>query len=346
MKAVGNYKYLPSSDPQCFVDLTLPEPKPTGRELLVRVFAVSVNPVDTGMRANVHQTEPRILGWDASGIVEAVGQGVTLFKPGDAVYYAGSIARPGCNSELHLVDERIVGRKPATLSHEQAAAMPLTTLTAWEALFERMGIEPRPSDRNAQRSLLVIGGAGGVGSIAIQIAKRVAGLHVIATASRPETVEWCQKMGADQVINHRQPLKDGLAEIGINMVSDALCCSNFEEYVEQLPVVVKPFGFACTITGTKDDRVNVSGFFQKSIALGFELMYTRSLFETADMQAQHDILNEVSGLLDAGVLECTLTESFGSLTPENLRRAHARVESRTMIGKLALSGIEHVETNG
>lgn len=342
MKAIGNYKYLPATDPDCFVEVMLPTPQPAERDLLVRVLAVSVNPVDTGMRGNVQpeQTEPRILGWDASGIVEAVGEDVTLFKPGDAVFYAGSIARPGCNSELHLVDERIVGRKPATLSHEQAAAMPLTTLTAWEALFTRMGIEPRPGERNARRKLLIIGGAGGVGSIAIQLAKRVAGLYVIATASRPESAAWCRRMGADQVIDHRQPLQDGLAAIGVDAVSDALCCSNFGEYVEQLPVVVEPFGFACTIIGTKDDRINVGGFIQKSIALGFEFMYTRSLFGTPDMQAQHDILTEAARLLDAGVLEGTLTESFGPLTPENLRCAHARVESRTMIGKLALSGIE------
>jgi zinc-binding alcohol dehydrogenase family protein len=342
MKAVGNYKSLPTTDPECFVEITLPDPKPTGRDLLVRVLAVSVNPVDTGMRGNVQPdgSEPRIVGWDASGIVEAVGENVTLFKPGDEVFYAGSIARAGCNSELHLIDERIVGRKPTTLSYEQAAAMPLTTLTAWEALFVRMGIEPKPSERNAQRKLLIIGGAGGVGSIAIQLAKRVAGLYVIATASRPETIEWCKKMGADEVINHRQPLKDGLAAIGIKEVSDALCCSNFGEYVQQLPEVVEPFGFACTIIGTKDDTINVGGFIQKSIALGFEFMYTRSLFETKDMQAQHDILNEASHLLDAGVLQCTLTESFGPLNPENLRLAHARVETRSMIGKLALSGIQ------
>jgi NADPH:quinone reductase len=341
MKAIGNFIAPPTSDPDCFIALNVPDPKPAGRDLLVRVRAVSVNPVDTGMRKNVTpgQTEPRIVGWDASGVVEAVGDAATLFKPGDTVYYAGSIIRPGCNSELHLVDERIVGHKPASLSHEQAAAMPLTTLTAWEALFTRMAIAPAPGGRNDQRTLLVIGGAGGVGSIAIQLAKRVAGMRVIATASRPESVDWCRAMGADHVIDHRHPLKDGLGAIGVGAVSNVLCCSHFGEYVAQLPGIVEAFGFVCTIIGTNDGTINIGGFFDKSIAVGFELMYTRSTHQTPDMQAQHDILNEAARLLDAGVLRCTHTESFGPLTAENLRRAHERVETRAMIGKLSLSGI-------
>jgi alcohol dehydrogenase len=342
MRAVGIVKYLPVTDLDCFVDVEVPTPAPTGRDLLVRVHAVSVNPVDYKMRSPRPDvlSAPKILGWDASGVVEAVGEGVALFKPGDAVYYAGSIVRPGCDSEYHLVDERIAGHKPASLSHEQAAAMPLTTLTAWEGMLVRLGIAPQASERNRGRRILVIAGAGGVGSIAIQLAKRVAGMQVIATASRPDTTAWCQRMGADHVINHRNPLAAELNRIGIADVDHVLCCSNLEDYVEQFPDVVAPFGSICSIVGMKDDRpVNVNAFFGKSLSLGFELMYTRSTHQTADMDEQGAILNEAARLLDAGVLQTTLTEHFGPLNAENLRRAHAKLESGAMIGKAVLSGI-------
>ncbi len=343
MKAIGLYKYLPVTDPDCFVEVEIPTPQLSGHDVLVRVQAVSVNPVDFKQRAPRPQveTQPKILGWDASGVVEAIGEDVTLFKPGDAVYYAGSIVRPGCNSELHLVDERIVGRKPLTLTHEQSAAMPLTTLTAWEALFVRMGIAPHKSELNARKRLLIISGAGGVGSIATQLAKHVAGMQVVATASRTETVAWCKRMGADHVINHRNPLADGLRDIGADSVDYVLCCSNLEDYIEQFPRIVSPFGFVSSIVGMKDNQpVNINAFFQKSIAIGFELMYTRSMFQTPDMHAQHEILNAVAQMIDQGILQTTMTERHGPLTAQNLRRAHERVESGTMIGKLVLSGIE------
>lgn len=341
MKAVGLYQYLPIDNPESLVDVEVPTPAPSGRDLLVRVHAVSVNPVDVKQRAPRpgKESAPRILGWDAAGVVEAVGPDVTLFRPGDEVYYAGSIDRAGCNSELHLVDERIVGPKPASLSFEEAAALPLTTITAWEAIFDRLGV-PKDKSANHGRTLLIIGGAGGVGSIAIQIAKQVAGLHVIATASRPESETWCRQQGADTVISHRQSLLDGIAAAGLTTVDYILCTNSVEQYVASMAEIIAPQGKICTIIGTKNNEpIPMNLFMRKSVGFFFELMFTRPVFQTPDMQAQHDLLSEASRLVDAGVLRTTLTERFGPLTAENLRRAHARVESGTMIGKLVLSGI-------
>ena len=342
MKAVGLTQYLSIDNPDSLLDIEVPTPTPSGRDLLVRVHAVSVNPVDVKTRAPRPAIEPtpRILGWDAAGVVEAVGADVTLFKPGDEVFYAGSIDRAGCDSEVHLVDERIVGPKPRTLSFEEAAALPLTTITAWEALFDRLGIAKEPS-ANQGRTVLIIGGAGGVGSIAIQIAKQVAGLHVIATASRPNSVEWCRQQGADVVINHRQPLKEELAAAGFATVDYILCTNSVEQYVTSMAEIIAPQGKICTIVGTKgNEPIPMNLFMRKSVGFFYELMFTRPVFQTPDMQAQHDLLVEASRLVDAGTLHTTLTERFGPLNAANLRRAHARIESGTMIGKLALGGIE------
>jgi NADPH2:quinone reductase len=343
MKAVGFLRYLPIDDPSSLMEVEIPTPIAAGRDLLVRVRAVSVNPVDVKMRAPRPGTaalpQPHILGYDAAGIVEAVGSDVTLFKPGDEVYYAGSNDRAGSNSELQLVDERIVGIKPRTLDFEEAAALPLTTLTAWEALFERLGVTRDPAT-NQQRTILIIGGAGGVGSIAIQLAKQVAGLRVIATASRPESEAWCRQMGADQVINHRQPLQEELEALGVVTVDYILCTNSLEQYVATMPEIIAPQGKICSIIGTKNNEpVNLNLFMRKSVGFFFELMFTRPVFQTADMQAQHELLTAASQLVDAGLLRTTLTERFGSLTAANLRRAHARIESGSMIGKLALGAI-------
>ncbi|MCB0189703.1 MAG: zinc-binding alcohol dehydrogenase family protein [Caldilineaceae bacterium] len=346
MKAIGLYRYLPTSDPDCFVEVDLPTPRPTGHDLLVRVEAVSVNPVDTKQRAPRPDVErdPKILGWDAAGVVAAVGDAVTLFQPGDEVYYAGSLVRPGCNSELHLVDERIVGHKPRSLTMAQAAAMPLTTITAWEALFVRMGIEPRTAPEEPARTILIIAGAGGVGSIAIQLAKQVAGLQVVATASRAETSAWCEAMGADHVVNHHQPLEAELQRIGIAQVDYIFCCSHLEQYIEQMPAIIAPFGFVCSIVGMKDGQpLPLGGFFGKSVAFAFELMYTRSMFQMPDMVEQHHLLDEVGRLIDSGKIRHTMTEHVGSLSADHLRQAHAKVESGTMIGKLVLDGINVAE---
>ena len=333
MRAVGLYKYLPIEDPESLVDLEVPKPEARGRDLLVRVRAVSVNPVDTKVRApkDKVETEPKILGWDAAGTVEAVGEGASLFSPGDEVYYAGSIARQGCDAEYHLVDERIVGRKPRNLTFEEAAAMPLTTLTAWEALFDRMEVRPTAT-------LLVIAGAGGVGSIAIQIAKRIAGMRVIATASRPETEAWCRELGADEVIDHRVPLKDEMGRIGAGEADYILCAANTEEHLQNMVDTVRPQGKVCLIVGAKGGRpVPINPFQSKSAALCWEYMFTRAVYETPDMEEQHRILDRTAGLFEDGTLRHTLREVCGPLNAENLRAAHARIESGRTIGKLVLS---------
>lgn len=345
MKAVGLYKYLPIEDPESLLDVEVPKPEAQGRDLLVRVKAVSVNPVDTKVRSpkDKVETEPKILGWDAAGVVEAVGDGVSLFAVGDEVYYAGSMTRQGCDAEYHLVDERIAGHKPRSLSFKEAAAMPLTTLTAWEALFDRMGVARQPAAGREPESLLVIAGAGGVGSIAIQIAKRLAGLRVIATASRPETEAWCRELGADEVIDHGKPFEAELARIGAgsNSIDYILCAANTEKHLQNMLEAVKPQGKICLIVGVKGNTpVPINPFQSKSVTICWELMFTRAMYETADMQAQHDILQETARLLDDGTFRHTMREDFGPLNAENLRRAHARLESGSMIGKLVLGGIE------
>jgi len=358
MRAVGLYRYLPIDNPESFVDVEIPEPVPAARDLLVKVKAVSVNPVDTKVRSPKEKVEsqPRVLGWDAAGTVQAVGSGVTLFKPGDDVYYAGSIIRPGCDSEFHVVDERIAGRKPHTLSFEEAAAMPLTTITAWEALFDRMAIPlatlapdetgevsvgSPPSvtsgfKRTSGASLLVIGGAGGVGSIAIQLAKQVAGMRVIATASRPESADWCRSLGADDIINHHEPFAHEFKRIGAPEVDYVFCLNSTEKHIQNMADVVRPQGKVCTIVETKGP-VNINPFQRKSVAFCWELMFTRPMFETPDMQAQHDLLNEVSIMLDSALLRSTRRKGFGTLNAANLRAAHAAVEKGDTIGKVTLS---------
>jgi NADPH2:quinone reductase len=342
MKAVGSFKYFPIDDPGSFVLVDVPTPSPAGRDLLVRVKAVSVNPVDTKIRASLAeaQDKPVILGYDAAGVVESIGDAVTLFKPGDEVFYAGSRARSGCNSEYHLVDERIVGHKPASLTFEEAAALPLTSITAWEAFFDRLGIVPDTVIGEQSKTALLIGGAGGVGSIAIQVAKRVARLRVIATASRDESRDWCKRMGADLVINHQKQLRQGLKEAGVENVAYILCFNSIELYIQQLADIIQPEGKICSIVGPRDNfPILMNPFFSKSVTFAWELMFTRPVFQTVDMQTQHDHLEEISKLVDRGELRTTLTERFGPLTPENLRRAHARIESGHMIGKLALSDL-------
>jgi len=342
MKVIGFYQYLPVEDPSSLVEVEVPAPEPGDRDLLVRVKAVSVNPVDVKIRSRLETVvaEPRIIGWDVAGVVEDIGSEVSLFKVGDEVYYAGDISRPGCNSQLHLVDERIVGHKPTSLSFEQAAAMPLTTITAWEALFDRLGVEKTAPARQAQPSILIIGGAGGVGSIAIQLAKKVAGCKVIATASRDESVQWCRANGADEIINHHKPFAEEFKRIGADEVEYILCFNSTEKHIQNMADVIKPQGKICTIVETKDSQpVNINLFQSKSVGFMWELMFTRSLFKTPDMQAQHNLLNEAGRLLDEGILKTTMTENYGPLTAENLRRAHGKIESGSMIGKLVLSGI-------
>ncbi len=340
MKAVGLIRYLPIDDPQSLVDLTLPDPRAGGRDLLVRVRAVSVNPVDAKQRAPRARVEdpPRVLGWDAAGTVVQVGEAASLFAPGDEVWYAGSIARPGCNAELQLVDERIVGRKPARLDFAQAASLPLTAITAWESLFERMAI---PRDGTARgRTLLVVAGAGGVGSIAIQLARQLAGLTVVATASRAASRAWCESMGAHHVIRPADAPADyrvQLDALGIAGVDYALCAASLEQHFLPIAEALAPFGRVCSIVDAREP-LPMMKLRRKSASFSWEGMFTRSLLGTPDMIEQHHLLNAVADLVDAGTLQATMTENLGPIDARNLRAAHRRIESGTTVGKLVLAG--------
>ena len=336
MKAVALTRYLPIADPESLVDVTLPDPVPTGHDLLVRVAAVSVNPVDTKQRAPSAKVEaqPRVLGWDAAGTVAAVGPEVRLFKPGDEVYYAGDVTRQGSNSELQLVDERIVARKPRTLDFAQAAAIPLTAITAWECYFDRMKIDPGGAHRGA--TLLIIGGAGGVGSIGIQIAK-VAGLKVIATASRPETVAWVKELGADHVVDHSQPLRPQIEALGLKFVDYIANFNDTDRYWEQMGDLIRPQGAISLIVGNRGPLAQ-EGVRGKSATICWELMFTRQRFKTPDMIEQQRLLTRVAELIDGGRIRGTLRETLRPINAANLRAAHAKLESGTMIGKLVVAG--------
>lgn len=336
MKAVGYRKSLPIEHEQALIDFDCPAPKPTGHDLLVEVKAVSVNPVDTKvrLRAEPPEGEYKILGWDAAGIVREVGDKVTLFKPGDRVWYAGAIDRSGSNAELQLVDERIVGPMPTTLDFAQAAALPLTSLTAWELMFDRLQI-PR-GDNATDARLLIIGAAGGVGSIMIQLARRLTGITVIGTASRPQTQEWVRELGAHHVIDHSEPLTKGLQTIGIPQVEYVASLTHTDKHFEQAVEALAPQGRF----GLIDDPppIDVSLLKRKSLSLHWELMYTRSLFQTPDMIEQHRILTEVARMVDAGQIRTTIAEHYGRIDATNLKRAHALIESGRSIGKIVLEG--------
>lgn len=336
MKAVGYRKSLPIMESEALIDFEAPKPEPKSRDLRVKVKAVSVNPVDTKVRkrAAPPNGETKILGYDAAGVVEAVGSGVTLFKPGDEVFYAGAITRQGTNSEFHLVDERIVGRKPKSLSFAQAAALPLTSITAWELLFDRLGAAP--GARSENRSLLIVGGAGGVGSIMIQLARRLTGLPVIATASRDETREWCLDLGAHAVIDHSQPMKPQIEALKLPPVALIASLTNTEQHYKALYDILAPQGRF----GLIDDpaEFNAMLFKGKAASIHWEAMFTRSTFETQDMIAQHHLLNDVADLIDKGVLRTTFDRSLGTINAENLKRAHALIESGRSRGKVVLEG--------
>jgi len=324
MKAVAHT----GKDIAALVDVDIPVPSPSGHDLLVKVEAVSVNPVDYKQRQAGSAT-PRVLGWDAAGTVEKAGNEVTLFKPGDAVYYAGDVTRPGCNSQFHLVDERIVGKKPKSLDFAQAAAIPLTAITAWESFFERLKVKH-------DHSMLIIGGAGGVGSIGIQIAKQ-AKLRVIATASRPETIAWCKELGADHVIDHRKPMRPQVEALGLKFVDYIANFNDVDEHWAAMGDLVAPQGGIVLIVGNKNPLV-VDAVRAKSAAICFELMFTRPRFKTADMIEQHNLLNHVADWLDAGKLKGTLKQTISPINAANLRKAHAQLESGSTIGKIVLKG--------
>lgn len=336
MKAIAYYHSLPITDPQSLQDIELPEPVAGPRDLLVEVKAISVNPVDTKVRQNVQPEDgvAKVLGWDVAGVVKAVGSEVTLFKAGDKVFYAGSIARAGGNSELHVVDERIVGHMPKTLGFADAAALPLTAITAWELLFERLNIQ-EGQDHQGQ-SLLIVGAAGGVGSILTQLASQLTGLKVIGTASRAQTQEWVRSLGADLVIDHSRPLSEVLKEAGQPQVTHVASLTQTDQHLDQLVEALAPQGKLALIDDPK--ALDVTKLKRKSLSLHWEFMYTRSLFETADMLEQHKLLNRVAALIDAGTLKTTVGEHFGTINAENLRRAHALLESGQSKGKIVLEG--------
>jgi NADPH2:quinone reductase len=335
MKAVAYRQCLPADHPDSLVDVDLPAPVAAGRDLLVRVHAVSVNPVDTKVRRTVPpEGGERVLGYDAAGVVEAVGPQVTLFAPGDEVWYAGSRARPGTNAELHLVDERIVGRKPRTLDFAQAAAMPLTAITAWEALFDRLGLVP--GDPGEPGTLLVTAGAGGVGSIAIQLARQLTGARIVATASRPESRAQAERLGAHQVIDHAQPLSAGLKTLGIRWVERIFSVSHTHLHFPELARVVAPQGRICLIDDP--EPIDVRLLKARCASLHWEAMFARSGFETPDMGEQGRLLNEVAALVDAGRVRTTHARTLGPIDAATLRAAHAMIESGRTIGKLVLAG--------
>jgi zinc-binding alcohol dehydrogenase family protein len=337
MKAVGLYRNLPIDDPEALVDVDVPKPVAVGRELLVEVRAISVNPVDYKVRARPDPSlrGPRILGWDVAGVVREVGPSVQLFRPGDEVYYAGSINKPGANSEFHVVDERIVGHKPRKLGFAAAAALPLTTLTAWEGLFDRLGISRSGADRG--KTLLLIGAAGGVGSIAVQLAKQLAGLRVIGTASRPESSRWVQELGADAVVDHTGDLAGQMSAAGMPEADYVFCLTDATPYFPRFAPITRAQGKLCLIV-SQSAPVELTALMQKSISIHWEFMFTRSLFQTPDMQRQHEILEEAAALIDDGTLRTTLAESLGPINAANLRRAHEMLERGRTIGKLVLEG--------
>ncbi|MFH6990173.1 zinc-binding alcohol dehydrogenase family protein [Flavobacterium collinsii] len=335
MKAIGFKTSLPITEEESFIAFETPKPVPGERDLVVKISAVSVNPVDFKIRQGsakdtVFET-PKIIGWDAVGIVEAIGEKVTLFKVGDEVFYAGDITKPGSNAEYQSIDERIVGRKPKSLSLEESAVIPLTGLTAWEILFDRIRINPK---KDKGKSILIIGGAGGVGSIAIQLARKIAGLTVIATASRPETIAWCKEQGADFVVDHKN-LIASVREAGFQQVDFILDFVDTNSYWDIMAELIKPQGHIASITGSSDP-VALNKLKNKSASFSWELMYTRSMFETDDMQEQHVILNQLADLLDEGILKSTLNVTLNGLTAGNFKKAHELLESGKTIGKIAI----------
>ena len=333
MKAVGYHACLPINETNALEDLTLPDPVPGERDLLVRVHAVSVNPVDVKIRQRRAPAEGQaaVLGWDAVGTVEQVGAQVSAFKAGDRVYYAGAIDRPGSNSELHLVDERIVAKAPASLDDVQAAALPLTSITAWELLFDRLRV---PVNGGADKSLLVIGGAGGVGSILIQLARQLTQLRVVATASRESTRQWCLELGAHAVIDHSQPLAQALKDAGIDAVDAVAALTQTSAHYEQIIECLRPQGQIAIIDDP--ESLDATKLKSKSISLHWELMFTRSLYQTEDMAEQGKLLEKVAQLVDAGRIRSTVNDNFGAITADNLRRAHAFLESGKAQGKIVL----------
>jgi zinc-binding alcohol dehydrogenase family protein len=336
MKAVGYLKSGSIELVDTLIDFDLPIPQPGSRDLRVKVAAISVNPVDTKVRKNRQPQagKPEILGWDAVGIVDAAGADVHGFAVGDRVYYAGAINRSGSNAEYHLVDYRIVGHAPSSLSDTEAAALPLTTITAWELLFNRLGASEGGGDG---QSLLIIGGAGGVGSILIQLARRLTKLTVIATASRPESQDWCRSLGAHEVIDHSQPFGEQLTKIGYPQTDLVACLTHIEQHWKSIIEVATPQGHIALIEDPATP-LNLIDLKSKSLSLHWEMMFTRSLYETTDMAEQGQLLDRVADLVNRGEIRTTLNQVLSPINAQNLVKAHTLIESGKSLGKIVLSG--------
>ncbi|MFQ3236745.1 MAG: zinc-binding alcohol dehydrogenase family protein [Paraglaciecola sp.] len=347
MKAVGYLKPQAIKQQSALLDIELPIPRAQGHDLLVKIHAISVNPVDTKVRASkTPETDQyKILGWDAVGEVIAVGGEVKLFNVGDQVWYAGDITRQGSYAEYQLVDERIVGHKPTSLSNIEAAAMPLTAITAWELLFTRLDFSPlnvaevqsSPGPDETQKRILIMGAAGGVGSILTQLAATLTNALVIGTASRPESQSWVREFGAHHVINHHQPLLPQLNALGISDVTHVISLTHTDQHFDQLVEVLAPQGKLALIDDPKS-HIDIMKLKIKSLSLHWELMFTRSMFKTQDMQQQHHLLNTVADLIDKGIIKTTLGENYGTINATNLKRAHAHIESSQAVGKIVLEG--------
>ena len=335
MKAIGFINHLPITATNSLYEFETPIPLAKDHDLLIKVNAVSVNPVDIGVRKNGHTTlqHPKIIGWDAVGIIEKIGSKVTLFKPGDKVFYAGSFIRPGSDSQYQLVDERIVGKAPTKLTDAQIAAMPLTSLTAWEALFEQLQIDSKADNHN--KKILIINGSGGVGSVATQLA-HWAGLHVIASASRPETVTWVKQLGADQTVNHRKDLITEVRKLGYKYVDYILELNDLDGHWNEMVELIKPNGHIASIT-ENHHPINLKKLTTKRATFAWEWMYSKSYYHTPDMITQHQILNQIANLLDQGIIKSTLTKQLSPITVENLKSAHQLVETNHMIGKVVIT---------
>lgn len=336
MKAIGFSEHLDIKDPKSLFEFETSKPTPKGHDLLVKVNAVSVNPVDVGVRRSGHGklSKPKIIGWDACGIVEEVGSKVSLFSPGDRVYYAGSFKRSGSNSEYQLVDERIVGNAPKSLTDAQTAAMPLTSLTAYEALFEQLALS-QDKKTNEGKTILIINGAGGVGSVATQLASN-AGLTVIATASRPESINWVKSHGAADVVNHQNNLVNEVHKLGYKYVDYILELKDIDSHWKEMCELIKPEGAIASITENRRP-INLRLLAPKKAIFAWEWMYTKSYYHTPDMQSQHEILNKIATLIDNSKLQCTLTQSLSPINADNLRKAHSLVENGHMIGKVVVA---------
>ncbi|WP_019528615.1 zinc-binding alcohol dehydrogenase family protein [Dasania marina] len=340
MKAVACTKSLAITNPESLVDIELSQPVATGHDLLIKVQAIAVNPVDYKMRLYYPPAEGEhaVLGWDAVGVVQAVGDAVNQFKPGDSVFYAGDLTRSGCNAEYQLVDQRLVGRKPKNLSNTEAAALPLTAITAWEILFEHLAIKQQAvgSNEKSKEVILVVGAAGGVGSILIQIAKAITGATLIATASRQSSGAWVKKLGADYVVDHSKPLPAQIEALNIGPLSHVASLNSTDSYFDSYVEMLAPFG---KIALTDDPKnIDIGKMKLKSLSLHVECMSARAMFQAADMDEQSRILNRVSELTDLGFIQTTVGKNLGTINAANLRAAHQELEQGQSIGKIVLEG--------